>query len=106
MDFPISQVAEGMVELTQVLVETPHLRSWFYSLEPLSDPLRRAAFMEMASRMRDAQEDAAVTAAIDALARPKMYETVLATIRERVGETGSNLSNSLVKPQRSTHETD
>jgi hypothetical protein len=83
---PQSAVPEGMVKLAHVLVETPHLRSWFYSLEELSETLRKAAFIEMACRMREAKEDADITAAVDTLARPKMYETVLAAVRERVDE--------------------
>ena len=75
-----------MVKLAHALVETPHLRSWFYSLERLSGSLRKAAFIEMAAQMRDAKEDADITEAVGALARPKMYERVLAAVRERVNE--------------------
>ena len=83
---PQSAIPEGMVKLAHALVEKPHLRSWFYSLEELSDTLRKAAFIEMASQMRNAKEDADITEAVGALARPKMYETVLAAVRERVDE--------------------
>ena len=81
-----SRVPEGVVKFAHALVEAPHLRLWFYSLEKLSDDLRKSAFIEMACRMRDGREDIDLTEAVNALARPKMYETVLAAVRERVDE--------------------
>ena len=83
---PQSEIPEGMVKLAHALVEAPHLRLWFYSLEQLSGALRNAAFSEMAAQMRDAGEDADLSSAVALLARPKMYETVLAAVRERVDE--------------------
>jgi hypothetical protein len=84
---PQSAAPEGMVKLAHTLVETPHLRSWFFSMEALSDALRKAAFIEMASRMRQAKDDAEITDAVEALARPKMYETILLIVRERPMKT-------------------
>ena len=83
---PQSVVPEGMVQLAHALVETPHLRSWFYSLELLSDTVRNAAFGQMAAQMRTAGEDPELTAAVAMLAEATMYETVLAAVRERVDE--------------------
>jgi hypothetical protein len=83
---PPSDVPEGMVKLAHALVETPHLRSWFYSLEQLSDSLRQTAFSQMAAQMRNAAEDADLSDAVAMLAQPRMYETVLAAVRERVDE--------------------
>ena len=40
----------------------------------------------MAAEMRAKQEDVDLTDAVLALARPKVYETVLEAVRERVGE--------------------
>jgi hypothetical protein len=83
---PQSGIPESMVKLAHALVETPHLRSWFYSLEQLSGALRNASFNQMAAQMRNAAEDPELTAAVAMLAQPRMYETVLAAVRERVDE--------------------
>jgi len=81
-----SAVPEGLVKFAHALVEDAHLRSWFYSLEHLPRAHRNAAFVQMAKQMREAADDADLTSAVSILARPKMYETVLATVRERVDE--------------------
>ena len=83
---PQSAVPEGMVKLAHALVETPHLRSWFYTLQQLSGALRNAAFSQMAAQMQAAGEDADLIAAVEMLAQSKMYEAVLAAVRERVDE--------------------
>ena len=83
---PQSVVPEGMAKLAHAFVESPQLRSWFYSLEQLSGALRNAAFSQMAAQMRDVGEDADLTDAVAMLAQPRMYETVLAAVRERVDE--------------------
>lgn len=80
-----SKVSEGMVKLTQALVETAHLRSWFYALEKLPASLRRTSLSEMAAQMRAAGEDGDLTEAVAALSRPKIYEAILGAVRERVG---------------------
>ncbi|HKP03486.1 MAG TPA: hypothetical protein VJU77_09020 [Chthoniobacterales bacterium] len=85
-----SEVPEAVVSLTQVLIESPGLRTWFCSLERLSDSARSAAFTHMAGQMRAAGEDADLTAAIALLAHPGMYDTVLAAVRERAKEITSN----------------
>ena len=85
---PQCSVPEGMVKLAHALVETSRLRAWFYSLENLSDDLRKAAFIEMPGRMGEAKEDSDITDAVGALARPQMYDTVLAAVRECVDEAG------------------
>jgi hypothetical protein len=86
---PRSAVPKGMVNLTQALAETPRLRSWFYSLEKLPDQARKRAFLEMATEMRTAEENAALADAVAALARPKLYRTVLQTVNELVGKAAS-----------------
>ena len=83
---PQPEVPEGMVKLAHTLVETPHFRSWFYALEKLPKRARKTSFSEMAAQMRRAGEDADLTDAVATLAHPKMYETVLEAIRERVAE--------------------
>ena len=83
---PQSAVPEGLVKLAHALVEDAHLRSWFYSLEHVPRTHRNVAFTQMSERMHAAADDADLTAAISILARPKMYETVLAAVRERVDE--------------------
>ena len=80
-----------MVNLAHALVETAQLRSWFYALEQLPEPLRETSFSEMAAKMRAAGEDVDLIEAVAALARPKMYETVLEAVRERVGDTEPNI---------------
>jgi hypothetical protein len=45
----------------------------------------------MAKEMREAADDADLTSAVSILARPKMYETVLAAVRERVNEAGPHI---------------
>jgi hypothetical protein len=86
---PRSAVPKGMVNLTRALAETPRLRSWFYSLEKLPDQARKRAFLEMAAEMRTAEENAALADAVAALARPKLYRTVLQTVNELVGKAAS-----------------
>jgi len=85
-DTSSAPIPEGMVRLTHALVETPSLREWFYRLESLSLALRNAAFSQMAGEMRSEGEGAELTSAVALLARPGMYETVLAATRERVKE--------------------
>jgi hypothetical protein len=60
------------------------------SLEHLSRTHRETAFTHMAARMRDAGDEADLISAVSILARPKMYETVLAAVRERVDEANSH----------------
>ena len=84
---PQSDAPAGMVKLAHVLVEAPYLRSWFYSLEHLSRSLRHTAFGQMAAQMRSAGEEPDLTSAVAMLAQPRMYERVLAAVRERVDET-------------------
>jgi hypothetical protein len=88
---PDSEVPEGMVKLAHALVETSHLRSWFYALEKLPKAVRKKSFSEMAAQMRAAGEDADLTEAVVALSRPKIYETVLEAVRERVGDATSTI---------------
>jgi hypothetical protein len=78
-----NDVPEAMVNLAHALVETASLRSWFFALEKLPPSVRKDAFSDMAAKMRKAGEDAGLTGAVAALARPKMYETVLEAVRER-----------------------
>src|ERR1700730_4048222 len=82
-DMPHSEVPEGMVKLAHALVETAHLRSWFYALEKLPKALRNKSFSEMEARMRAAGEDSDLADAVAALSRPKVYETVLEAFRDR-----------------------
>jgi len=83
---PQSAVPEGLVKFAHALVESAHLRSWFYSLEHLPRTHRDEALLQMARHMRRANEDPDLISAISLLARPKMYETVLAAVRERLDE--------------------
>jgi hypothetical protein len=88
---PQSAVPEGLVKFAHALVEDAHLQSWFYSLEHLPRAHRNAAFAQMAKEMREAADDADLTSAVSILAGPKMYETVLAAVRERVNEAGPHI---------------
>lgn len=83
---PDSEVPEGLVKFAHALVETPHLRAWFYSLEQLSGPLREAALAEIATQMQKAGEDHDLTAAVATLAKRGMYKKVLAAVRDRARE--------------------
>jgi hypothetical protein len=56
------------------------------ALDKLPKPLRKKSFSAMAAQMRAAGEDVDLTNAVAALARPKVYETVLEAVHERVGE--------------------
>lgn len=71
------------MNLAHALVETKSLRSWFFALEKLPPALRKDAFSSMAAKMCKAGEDLQLTDAVAALARPKMYESVLEAVRER-----------------------
>ena len=86
-----AEVSEGMVNLAHALVETQHLRAWFYALERLPISFRETAFSEMAAQMCDAGEDATLADAVASLANPKIYQSVLDTVRERVGEKTRNI---------------
>ena len=83
-------VPEGMVNLAHALVEDAKLRTWFFALEKLPKRVRKESFAEMAAEMRAKEEDVDLTDAVLALARPKVYETVLAAVRERVRENSED----------------
>jgi hypothetical protein len=83
---PQAEVPESIVNLAHALVETHHLRAWFYAPERLPVSFRETAFSEMATQMRAAGEDPKLADAVASLANPKMYQSVLETVRERVGE--------------------
>jgi hypothetical protein len=80
-----TKVPEGVVNLAHALVETHHLRAWFYALERLPVSFRETAFSEMAAQMRTAGEDSELADAVASLANPKMFQSVLEAVRERVG---------------------
>jgi len=86
-----TEVPEGMVNLAHALVETQHLRAWFYALERLPLSFRETAFSEMAAQMRSGGEDARLAEAVASLANPQMYQSVLDAVRERVGKTTPNI---------------
>jgi hypothetical protein len=86
-----TEVPEDMVNLAHALVETQHLRAWFYALERLPVSFRETAFSEMAARMRSGGEDARLAEAVASLADSQMYQSVLDTVRERVGKTTPNI---------------
>jgi hypothetical protein len=48
---PEAEVPENIVNLAQALVETQHLRAWFYALERLPASFRETAFSEIAAQM-------------------------------------------------------
>lgn len=52
-----AEVPEGVVNLAHALVETHHLRAWFYALERLPVSFRQTLFSEMAAQMQAAGED-------------------------------------------------
>jgi hypothetical protein len=83
---PRREVTEGMVKFAHALVETQHLRAWFYALERLPASVRDTAFSEMAAEMRRDGEDSELADAVAALANAKIYQTILAAVRERVGD--------------------
>ena len=80
-----------MVKLAHALVETAHLRTWFYGLEKLPKALRNKSFSEMAAQMCAAGEDTDLTDAVAALSRSKIYQTILEVVRERVRDATSNI---------------
>jgi len=63
-----SEVPAGIVKLAHALVEDEKLRKWFYALKKLPKRVRKEFFGDMARQT------------------PRVYETVLAAVRERVGE--------------------
>ena len=88
---PATEIPEGMVNLAHALVETQHLRAWFYALERLPVSFRETAFSEMAAQMRNAGEEPRLADAVASLANPKMYQSVLEAVRERVGDITPNI---------------
>jgi hypothetical protein len=83
---PQTEIPEGVVNLAHAFVEARHLRAWFYALERLPASFRETAFFEMTEQMRSAGEDSRLADAVTSLANPKMYQSVLETVRERVGD--------------------
>jgi hypothetical protein len=83
---PQAEVTEGMVKFTHALVEAQHIRAWFYALERLPASIRDTAFFEMAAQMRRDGEDSELADAVASLANAKSYQTILAAVRERVGD--------------------
>ena len=81
-----AEVPEGMVNVAHAFVEAEPLRAWFYALERLPVSIRETAFSEMAAQMRNAGEDPRLTEAVASLANPKMFQSVLEAVRERVGK--------------------
>ena len=81
-----SEVTDGMVKFAHALVEAGHLRAWFYALERLPASIRDTAFSEIAAQMRRDGEDLELADAVASLANPKIYQTILTAIRERVGD--------------------
>jgi hypothetical protein len=91
---PEREVSEGLMNLTQAVVETQQLRAWFYALERLPLSVRRTTFTEIAAAMRRSLEDLELADAVASLANPKIFRSVLNTIRERVGDsTSQDLTN-------------
>jgi hypothetical protein len=88
---PQPEIPEGVVNLAHALVETQHLRAWFYALERLPISFREAAFSEMAAQMRSAGEDPVLADAVASLTNPRMYQSVLETVRERLDESSPNI---------------
>jgi hypothetical protein len=74
-----------VADVAHALVETQQLRAWFYALERLPASLREMAFFHMAAHMRSAGEDPAFADAVASLANPKVYQSVLETVRDRLG---------------------
>jgi hypothetical protein len=87
-------VPEGMVKFAHALVEDAKLRDWFYALEKLSKRVRKESFQEMAAQMRAKKEDVDLTDAVLALSRAKVYETVLAAVRERVADSSDTANGT------------
>jgi hypothetical protein len=83
---PKSEITEAMVKITLTFIETKHLREWFYGLERLPVPVRQKALSEMAAQIRRDSEDTDVAEAVASLANPDIYQSVLETVRERVGD--------------------
>lgn len=78
-----TDIPEEMVNLAHALVETESLRPWFLALEALPVSVRSGAFAEMAAQMRADGVDPGLSSAVAGLVHPKMYESVLETVRER-----------------------
>jgi hypothetical protein len=77
------KIDDGMVRLAQALVETKHLRDWFFALQDLPKATRNSAFSEMFAKMRAAGEDPQLANAVASLTNPQIYKSVLQTVRER-----------------------
>jgi hypothetical protein len=82
-----TEVPEEMVNLTQAVIETQQLRAWFYALERLPASVRETTFSEMAAELRRASDDSGLADAVASLAITKIYQSVLETIRARVGDS-------------------
>jgi hypothetical protein len=77
------EIPEGFVRFANAVIESPMLRSWFYKLEALPEPDRRAWLFDMARNIGGEDEELALTAF--KLRDPKLYTAVLAAVRARLG---------------------
>ena len=69
------------------MIETEHLRKWFIGLEQLPGEVREAAFSEIAEHIRNEGKEQALADAVASLTDPKIYRSVLKTVRERAERT-------------------
>jgi hypothetical protein len=65
------------------VIETKRLRKWFVGLERLPGAVRAAAFSEVAEHIRNEGKEQALADAVASLTDPKIYQSVLETVRER-----------------------
>jgi hypothetical protein len=79
-------VNDAVVGLAQVLVETKHLRDWFFALQPLPSTTRGVSLSRMAKEIREGSDDNRMADAVGALADPQIYKSILQTVQERVAE--------------------
>jgi hypothetical protein len=81
------EITEAMVKMTLAFIETQRLREWFYGLEHLPVSVRQTALSEMTTQMRRDSQDTELVEAVASLANPDIYQSVLETVRERIGNT-------------------
>jgi hypothetical protein len=97
--FPSSRCASvtHIIRPSLIVSETqPHLHLVLLKLSAIisqyfPERFRENEFSELAAQIRSAGENARLADAVASVADPKIYQSVLATLRERVGETTPNI---------------
>ncbi len=78
-------ITEELVTLTQAIASSDRLREWFATLEKLPKPLGEEAIHAAARHLAAIDDSPGLREALDALARPEIFEAVRSTVSQLDG---------------------